>query len=92
MKNCLKLQKVTSHVDGWVCGNRGKVEIIERKVKGLEKEKSMKVPGSKEFASRLWSAFVEKKKKKNKQKENRKRRRSEEEAEQKKKKAREESE
>ena len=66
-------------------GMEAKLKSVERKVKGLEKEKSMKVPGSKEFISRLWSAFVEKKKKKKKQKEKRKRRRSEEEVEQKRK-------
>ena len=47
-------------------GIDAKLKSVEKKVKGLEKEKSIKVPGSKEFASRLWSALVEKKKKKKK--------------------------
>ena len=76
-------------MDG-LAGIEGKLKLVEKKVKGLEKEKSRKLPGSEEF-SKLWSALVEKKKKKKKRKEKRKRRRSEEEAEQKKKKVREES-
>ena len=60
-------------------------------MKGLEKEKSMKLPGSEEL-TKLWSELVDIEKKKKKQKKKRKRRRSEEEPKQKKKKIRKESE
>ena len=87
VSSCKKL--LHTLVDGLV-GIEEKSKSVEKKVKGLEKERSRKLPGFEEF-SKLWSALVEKKNKKKKQKKKRKRRRSEEEVEQKKKKIREES-
>ena len=89
-KNVLDCKRFVEAVTGEVAKIEDKVKLVEKKVKGLEKDKSRKLPWSEEL-TKLMSELVEMKKKKKKQKKKRKRRRSEKEPKQQKKKRSEKS-